>query len=117
MRGWASSTLLGAGRREWVVRSALAVVLVSVTLWALPVRRPGDEGGHHAEPAPTLDAFERAGITEFTAGQRGPAFRLETLAVESEGNLAFERHRVDHMLMQSIMSALVCHIVLPLTLK
>jgi len=80
MRGWASSTLLGAGRREWVVRSALAVVLVSVTLWALPVRRPGDEGGHHAEPAPTLDAFERAGITEFTAGQRGPAFRLETLA-------------------------------------
>jgi peroxiredoxin len=66
---------LGGGN---LLRAALALVLVGVLVWALPVRRPGEEGGHHAAhaPAPALDLFERAGITELKEGQRGPAFRL-----------------------------------------
>ncbi len=44
-------------------------------------RRSGaQEGGHHgAHVPPPLDAFERAGVTEFKEGQRGPAFTLATL--------------------------------------
>jgi peroxiredoxin len=38
---------------------------------------PGEQGGHHAAPAaPVLDAFEKAGVTEFKDGQHGPAFGL-----------------------------------------
>src|SRR5262249_53752919 len=61
-----------------LLRVALGVVLVVVLVWALPVRRPGEEGGHHGvhAPEPVLDAFEKAGITELKEGQRGPAFRL-----------------------------------------
>ncbi|MGH7333226.1 MAG: TlpA disulfide reductase family protein, partial [Candidatus Rokuibacteriota bacterium] len=59
---------------------AFALVVLGGLVWALPVRKPGQEGGHHAaHPPPGLDAFERAGVTEFKEGQRGPAFRLETL--------------------------------------
>jgi peroxiredoxin len=42
----------------------------------LPVRRAGEEGGHHAVSPAALDPFERAGVTELKDGQRGPAFRL-----------------------------------------
>jgi peroxiredoxin len=66
-------------RRSNAVRIALAVILLGVVLWALPIRRAGEEGGHHADPAPALDAFEKAGVTELKEGQRGPAFRLPTL--------------------------------------
>jgi len=69
--------LLGANRRQTLVRAALALVLLAGLFWALPIRRAGEEGGHHATPPRTLDAFERAGITEFKEGQRGPAFRLQ----------------------------------------
>jgi peroxiredoxin len=48
-------------------------------LWALPLRKPGDGGGHHAEHERTLDPFEKAGVTELKEGQRGPAFRVATL--------------------------------------
>ena len=79
MKSWASS-LTRAGRRESVVRAALAVVLVGALVWLLPLRRPGEEGGHHAARVPpALDPFERAGVTEFKEGQRGPAFGLGTL--------------------------------------
>jgi peroxiredoxin len=54
----------------------LAVAIVGGLVWALPVRRAGEQGGHHAAVA---DPFERAGVTEFTEGQRGPAFRLARL--------------------------------------
>jgi len=53
--------------------------MLGAVLWALPTRRAGEEGGHHGEQSPALDAFERAGVTELKEGQRGPAFRLETL--------------------------------------
>ena len=79
MKSWASS-LTGTNRRESLVRTALAVLLVGALVWFLPVRQAGEEGGHHAEPpALALDAFERAGVTEFKDGQRGPGFRLSTL--------------------------------------
>lgn len=79
MKSWVSS-LTGASRRETVVRAALAVVLVGALVWLLPGSKPGEEGGHHAAHVmPVLDAFERAGITEFKDGQRGPAFSLLTL--------------------------------------
>jgi peroxiredoxin len=56
---------------------ALAVVVLGALVWALPVRRPGVDGGHHADAhTPALDPFEKAGVTELTEGQRGPAFRL-----------------------------------------
>jgi peroxiredoxin len=50
--------------------------LLAVALWALPSWR-GDEGaGHHGTHGPSLDAFERAGVTEFTEGQRGTGLSL-----------------------------------------
>jgi peroxiredoxin len=79
VRSWASS-LTGASTRESAVRAALALVLVSALVWLLPLRRPGEEGGHHAQHAtPSLDPFEKAGVTEFKEGQRGPAWSLLTL--------------------------------------
>jgi peroxiredoxin len=79
MRGWTTSLLLGAGRRQQVGRAALAVALVGVLLWALPVRRAGEEGGRHGEQAAALDPFEKAGVTELREGHRTPALRLPTL--------------------------------------
>jgi peroxiredoxin len=82
VKGWVSGVLLGGSRRQQVVRVGLAVVLVGGLVWVLPVRRPGEEGGHHggheATP-PGLDAFERAGVVELRAGHRTPPLRLATL--------------------------------------
>jgi peroxiredoxin len=79
VRSWASSTLLGVGRRQQLVRAVLAVALVGGLLWALPIRRPGVDGGHHAAHAPALDAFERAGVSELREGHRTPPLRLPRL--------------------------------------
>ena len=79
MKSWASSSLLGATWRRSAGRAALAAVLLAALFWALPARRAGEEGGHHGAPVAALDRFERAGVTEFTGNQRGPAFRLEVL--------------------------------------
>ncbi|MBI4255123.1 MAG: hypothetical protein HY616_08635, partial [Candidatus Rokubacteria bacterium] len=78
MKSWASS-LTGTNRREHLTRVGLAVVLLGAVLWALPVRRPGEEGGHHADQAPVLDPWERAGVTEFKEGQRAPRLSLPRL--------------------------------------
>ena len=59
-----------------MLRVALALGLLAVAFWALPSRRADDGAGHHGGHAPSLDAFERVGVTEFTEGQRGPALRL-----------------------------------------
>jgi peroxiredoxin len=70
----------GWRRRERLVRLGLAVLVLGGLVWALPVRKAGQEGGHHAaHPPPPLDPFDKAGVTEFKEGQRGPAFRLATL--------------------------------------
>src|SRR5882672_10423261 len=79
MRSWASSSVFAAGRRAALVRTGIAVALLGAVLWVLPVRRPGEDGGHHAEPARSLDAFEKAGVSELTEGQRAPALTLATL--------------------------------------
>ncbi|MGH7278623.1 MAG: TlpA family protein disulfide reductase [Candidatus Rokuibacteriota bacterium] len=78
MRSWAHATLLGGTPRTTLLRAAAAVLILGAVVWALPIRRAGDEGGHHAVH-PVTDPFERAGVIELTEGQRGPAFRLETL--------------------------------------
>jgi peroxiredoxin len=80
VKSWASS-LAGASRRDTLVRATLAVALVGALVWLVPRSRPGEEGGHHAghDVEPVLDAFEKAGISEFKEGQRGPAFSLATL--------------------------------------
>jgi peroxiredoxin len=57
----------------------LALVLLGVLVWWLPLRKPGEEGGHHAAHAPRLDAFERAGVVELKEGQQGPELKLEQL--------------------------------------
>jgi peroxiredoxin len=90
VKSWASSTLLGAGRRVQLVRAALAVVLVGGLVWALPVRRPGVDGGHHAAHAPALDAFERAGVSELREGHRTPPLRLPRL---DGGVTTLDEHR------------------------
>jgi peroxiredoxin len=80
VRSFAPDTILGAHGRQTFVRLLLGLVLLGAVVWALPIRRPGETGGHRGEHAAAkLDAFERAGITEFKDGQRGPAFRLPTL--------------------------------------
>ena len=79
MKSWAAHTLLGVGRRQHLVRAALAIVLVGGLIWMLPVRRAGEEGGHHSEHAAHLDLFERAGVVELREGHRTPELRLPTL--------------------------------------
>ncbi len=76
MKSWASNSLFGASGRERFVRVALVVLVFGGILWGLPIRRPGEEGGHHADHAPVLDPFEKAGVTELSEGQRGPGFTL-----------------------------------------
>ena len=78
MKTWAA-TALGASWRQSLVRGLLALVLLGALVWALPIRRPGEQSGHHAEPVRPLDPFEKAGVTELKDGQRGPAFRVAML--------------------------------------
>ena len=75
----AESAPAGSRRPVALIRIVLAIVVLGGLVWALPVRRPGQEGGHHVAHVPGLDAFEKAGVTEFKEGQRGPAFRLAAL--------------------------------------
>lgn len=77
MKSWASNAILGASRRESLLRAALAIVVLGAVFWVLPIRRAG-EGGHHGA-APALDPFEKAGVVEFKEGQPAPAFTLGTL--------------------------------------
>jgi peroxiredoxin len=79
VRSWEFSAITAGRRRDVVFRVALAVVILGGLLWALPIRRPGESGGHHAAHESTLDPFEKAGVTELKEGQRGPAFTLATL--------------------------------------
>jgi peroxiredoxin len=81
MKSWVSRSLLGVGRWQQTVRVGLAVVLVGGLVWWLPVRRPGEEGGHHGahEHEVGLDLFERAGVVELREGHRTPGLRLAGL--------------------------------------
>jgi peroxiredoxin len=63
-------------------------------LWTLPIRQAGEDGGHHRDHGATLDPFEKAGVTEFTTGQRGPAFRLRTFPGEGSASLDDFTHKL-----------------------
>ncbi|MGH7319763.1 MAG: TlpA disulfide reductase family protein [Candidatus Rokuibacteriota bacterium] len=78
MRAWVPSPGVFARGREVVVKAGILLVLVGALWWVLPARKAGEEGSryHHAE---ALDLFDRAGVTEFKEGQRGPGFALATL--------------------------------------
>ena len=78
MKSWASDAIFGATRRQSLVRAGLAIVLLGAVVWFLPVRRPGEGGGHH-EAAAHLDLFEKAGVVELKEGQQAPGFTLATL--------------------------------------
>jgi peroxiredoxin len=65
----------------------LAVALLAGVLWTLPTRRPGVDGDHRRDHGVALDLFEKAGVVEFTAGQRGPAFRLRTFPRDGHASL------------------------------
>jgi len=78
VKSWASDAILGASRRETLIRAALALVVLGAVFWLLPIRRPGEDGGHHGA-TPALDPFEKAGIVELKEGQPAPAFTLGTL--------------------------------------
>jgi len=78
MRAWVPSSLLGANRRETLMALGLFFVLLAGLWWLLPIRKAGEEGSryHHAQ---TLDPYEKAGVTEFKEGQRGPGLSLKSL--------------------------------------
>ena len=78
MRSWASNAILGSGRRDALLRAALAIILLGAVFWLLPLRRAGEDGGHHGG-APALDPFEKAGVVELKEGQKAPALALATL--------------------------------------
>jgi peroxiredoxin len=78
VKSWASDAIFGATRRQSLVRAGLAIALLGAIVWLLPVRRPGEEGGHH-QVAAHLDLFEKAGVVELKEGQQAPGFTLATL--------------------------------------
>src|SRR2546428_11263581 len=78
MKSWTGRAVLGADRRQQVLRLALAIALIGVVLWACPTRRAGEQGGHHGEHA-SLDPFEKAGLIELKDRHRTPALRLPRL--------------------------------------
>src|SRR2546426_5535923 len=78
MKSWTGRAVLGADRRQQVLRLALAIALIGVVLWALPTRRAGEQGRHHGEHA-SLDPFEKAGLIELKDRHRTPALRLPRL--------------------------------------
>jgi thiol-disulfide isomerase/thioredoxin len=73
------------------VRVVLAIALLGAIVWALPIRRGGEGGGHHGAPA--LDPFEKAGVVELKEGQPAPAFTLATLDGE-RASLADHRDKL-----------------------
>ncbi len=79
MKSWASDAIFGASRRQSLIRASLAVVILGGVVWVLPVRRPGQDGGHHGAATPVLDPFEKAGVVELKEGQPAPGVTLLTL--------------------------------------
>ena len=79
MKSWASDAIFGASRRQSLIRASLAVLILGGVVWVLPVRRPGQDGGHHGAATQVLDPFEKAGVVELKEGQQAPGFTLLTL--------------------------------------
>jgi len=79
VKSWASDAIFGASKRQSLIRASLAVVILGGVVWVLPVRRPGQDGGHHGAATQVLDPFEKAGVVELKEGQQAPGFTLLTL--------------------------------------
>jgi peroxiredoxin len=79
VKSWASDAIFGASRRQSLIRASLAVVILGGVVWVLPVRRPGQDGGHQGAATSVLDPFEKAGVVELKEGQQAPGFTLLTL--------------------------------------
>jgi len=79
VKSWASDAIFGATRRQSLIRAGLAVVVLGAVVWVLPVRRPGEDAGHHGAAPPVLDPFEKAGVVELKEGQQALGFTLPTL--------------------------------------
>jgi len=79
VKSWASDAIFGTSRRQSLIRASLAVVILGGVVWVLPVRRPGQDGGHHGAATQVLDPFEKAGVVELKEGQPAPGFTLLTL--------------------------------------
>lgn len=90
MKSWASDAIFGASRRQSLIRASLAVVILGGVVWVLPVRRPGEDGGHHGATTQVLDPFEKAGVVELKEGQQAPGFTLLTL---DGGRASLSDHR------------------------
>ena len=90
MKSWASDAIFGATRRQSLIRAGLAVVILGGVVWVLPVRRPGQDGGHHGAATQVLDPFEKAGVVELKEGQQAPGFTLLTL---DGGRASLANHR------------------------
>ena len=90
MKSWASDAIFGASRRQTLIRAGLAVVILGGVVWVLPVRRPGEDGGHHGAATQVLDPFEKAGVVELKEGQQAPGFALLTL---DGGRVSLTDHR------------------------
>ncbi len=90
MKSWASDAIFGASRRQTLIRTGLAVVILGGVVWVLPVRRPGQDGGHHGAATQVLDPFEKAGVVELKEGQQAPGFALLTL---DGGRVSLTDHR------------------------
>ena len=90
MKSWASDAIFGASRRQSLIRASLAVVILGGVVWVLPVRRPGQDGGHHGAATQVLDPFEKAGVVELKEGQQAPGFTLLTL---DGGRASLTNHR------------------------
>ena len=90
MKSWASDAIFGASRRQSLIRASLAVVILGGVVWVLPVRRPGQDGGHHGAATQVLDPFEKAGVVELKEGQQAPGFALLTL---DGGRVSLTDHR------------------------
>jgi peroxiredoxin len=88
VRSWGSSAILGASRRESLIRAALAILLLGALFVFLPIRKAGHEAGHHG--AEGLDPYEKAGVIELKEGQQAPALALATL---DRGRTALADHR------------------------
>ena len=86
--------LLGGTRRGSLLRMGLAIALFAGVLWTLPIRQPGEDGGHHHDDPVVLDAFEKAGISEFRGGQHGPAFRLRAFPDGGHVSLDEFKHKL-----------------------
>ena len=90
MKSWASDAIFGASRRQSLIRASLAVVILGGVVWVLPVRRAGQDGGHHGAATQVLDPFEKAGVVELKEGQQAPGFTLLTL---DGGRASLTNHR------------------------